>query len=82
MFRDPFTFDVGRDPNPHVGFGVGVHFCLGASLARLEIRVILEELLSRFERFELAGEYRYPRNNRLVGLVALPVVAFPIESRR
>ena len=45
VFADPFRFDVGRDPNPHVGFGFGTHFCLGASLARLEIRVMLEELL-------------------------------------
>ena len=45
VFADPFRFDVGRDPNPHVGFGHGAHFCLGANLARLEIRVVLEELL-------------------------------------
>ena len=52
-FEDPFRFDVGRSPNLHVGFGFGTHFCLGASLARLEIRIILEELLDRFERFEV-----------------------------
>ena len=69
-------FDVGRDPNPHVAFGFGPHFCLGASLARLELRVMLDELLDRFE-LELAGTPRYPKNNRLVGLVELPVVARP-----
>jgi len=47
--------DVGRDPNPHVAFGFGNHFCLGATLARLEGRVVLEELLSRFSSIERAG---------------------------
>jgi cytochrome P450 len=75
VFAEPFRFDVGRDPNPHVGFGVGTHFCLGASLARLEIRVVLEELLARFDRFELAGQPTWPRNNRLVGMTRFPVIA-------
>ena len=75
VFADPFRFDIGRDPNPHVAFGLGTHFCLGASLARLEIRVMLEELLARFERFELAGRPTWPRNNRLVGMTAFPVIA-------
>jgi cytochrome P450 len=47
--------DVGRDPNPHVAFGFGNHFCLGATLARLEGRVVLEELAKRFSRIERAG---------------------------
>jgi cytochrome P450 family 142 subfamily A polypeptide 1 len=46
VFTDPFRFDVGRDPNPHLAFGFGAHFCLGASLARLELRVLFEELLA------------------------------------
>ena len=50
VFTAPFRFDVGRDPNPHLGFGHGAHFCLGANLARLEIRVVLEELLDRGRR--------------------------------
>jgi len=73
VFADPFRFDVARRPNPHLGFGSGVHFCLGAHLARLEIRVVLEALLSRFSRFELAGPPRWRPNNRLVGLKSLPV---------
>lgn len=77
VFENPFEFDIARDPNPHVGFGIGTHFCLGANLARLEIRIMFEELLDRFESFELAGEIAWPRNNRLFGLTKLPVVAHP-----
>lgn len=77
VFAGPFRFDVGRDPNPHVAFGLGKHFCLGASLARLEIRVMLEELFARVDRFELAGPPVWPRNNRLVGMTHLPVIARP-----
>ncbi len=75
VFDEPFRFDVTRDPNPHVGFGLGTHFCLGASLARLEMKVMFEALFERFERFELAGDPRWTNNNRLVGLTNLPVVA-------
>lgn len=55
IFADPFAFRVDRDPNPHLGFGVGEHFCLGSHLARLEIRVLLEELIPRLERVEQVG---------------------------
>ena len=46
------TFDITRDPNPHLGFGHGLHYCLGANLARLEMRVMFEELLARFAAIE------------------------------
>jgi cytochrome P450 len=52
QFPDGDRFDVTRNPQGHLGFGVGIHFCLGASLARLEARVALEELLARFDAFE------------------------------
>jgi cytochrome P450 len=52
-FEDPGRFDVGRDPNPHVAFGHGIHFCLGAALSRLEARVALPDLLERLKGFEL-----------------------------
>ena len=53
-FAEPDRFDPRRDPNPHLAFGFGVHFCLGASLARLELRIGLDELLARAPRYELA----------------------------
>lgn len=60
VFSDPFTFDLTRSPNPHVGFGgQGAHFCLGAHLARREIRVMFEELLARTSDIELVGEPVY-----------------------
>ncbi len=74
VFDQPFRFDVGRSPNPHVGFGLGTHFCLGASLARLELKVMVEEILGRFTDLEVAGEPRWPANNRLVGMSSLPLV--------
>ena len=74
VFDDPYAFDVGRHPNPHVGFGYGIHFCLGASLARLELRVALEELTRRFRSLEAAGDHEWMPNNRLFGLKHLPVV--------
>jgi cholest-4-en-3-one 26-monooxygenase len=60
VFADPFRFDVTRSPNPHVGFGGhGVHYCLGANLARREIQVMFEELLARTKNIELLGEPTY-----------------------
>ena len=75
VFNEPNRFDVTRQPNPHVGFGLGSHFCLGASLARLELRLMLETLLERFDWFEPAGEPTWPPNNRLIGMTHLPLVA-------
>ena len=55
VFDDPFRFDVTRDPNKHIAFGYGVHFCLGAALARMEVSSFFSELLPRLESVELAG---------------------------
>lgn len=55
VFRDPGLIDLERDPNPHLGFGWGLHFCLGANLARLEARIALRTLFERFDRFEPAA---------------------------
>ncbi|RYJ00542.1 MAG: cytochrome P450, partial [Actinomycetales bacterium] len=54
-FADADRFDVGRDPNPHVGFGMGLHFCLGAPLARLELEITIRRLLERFPDLSLTG---------------------------
>lgn len=73
VFEKPFEFDVGRSPNPHLGFGWGTHFCLGASLARLEIKITLEVLVEQFAAFEQSGVASWMPNNRLLGLKSLPV---------
>jgi len=62
------TFDVGRHPNPHIAFGNGSHFCLGAALARLEGRVVLEELLDRFDAVEPAGEVERSGSSVIAGV--------------
>ena len=77
-FADPDEFDVGRSPNPHVAFGGGgPHFCLGASLARLEIRVVLETLVERYARIEVVGPVERLRSNFLHGIKHLPVRLVP-----
>jgi cytochrome P450 len=56
VFADPYRFDVRRDPNDHVGFGGGPHFCLGAELARREIRILFREIFNRIPDLEISGE--------------------------
>jgi cytochrome P450 len=70
---DSDAFRVDRDPNPHVAFGFGQHFCLGANLARLEARVMFEELLDRFPNPELAGEVQRLRSTMIRGIKHMPV---------
>ncbi len=74
VFADPYTLDLGREPNRHVTFGGGgPHFCLGSWLARLEVRVFLEELLARNLRLEVCGEVSRVRSNFINGLKRLPL---------
>ncbi|MFT6399806.1 MAG: cholest-4-en-3-one 26-monooxygenase [Bradymonadia bacterium] len=73
VFDDPFRFDVGRNPNDHIAFGHGQHFCLGASLARLEIKVFYDELLKRVERLTPNGDLRFLRSNFINGIKEMPV---------
>ena len=83
VFEDPFRFDVERQPNPHIAFGgYGAHFCLGASLARLELRVMFEELLPRIPDMELANpeSHRLRPSNFIVGLESMPVTYTPREG--
>jgi cytochrome P450 len=68
VFAQSMEFDIRRDPNPHLAFGHGLHFCLGASLARLEMRVMFEELLPRFRRYELVEPVDWTRSNRHTGI--------------
>ncbi|MDJ0785925.1 MAG: cytochrome P450 [Myxococcota bacterium] len=72
-FEDPDRFRVDRKPNPHVGFGIGEHFCLGANLARLELRVIFDELAHRMESVELAGSFDRMRSCFLGGVKRMPI---------
>jgi cholest-4-en-3-one 26-monooxygenase len=78
-FRDPDVFDPARTPNDHVAFGFGAHYCLGASLARLELRVFFEEVLLRLPEVELATDAPLPRraSNFIVGIETMPVVWQP-----
>ncbi len=74
VFDDPYAFEVRRDPNEHVGFGGGgPHFCLGAHLARREIRVMFEELLRRLPDLEVSGEPEYLQSNFIHGIKRMPV---------
>lgn len=73
VFADPYRFDVGRTPNEHLAFGFGEHFCLGAGLARLEIRVMFEELLARLTDIVLAGEVERLRSTFLTGIKHMPI---------
>lgn len=73
VFADPDRFDITRAPNDHLGFGIGEHFCLGANLARLELRVMIREVVRRLPDLELAGEVRRLRSNFINGVKSMPV---------
>lgn len=73
VFDDPFRFVVDRDPNKHLAFGYGVHFCLGAALARMEVSSFFTELLPRLDAVELTGEPEYVATTFVGGLKHLPI---------
>jgi cholest-4-en-3-one 26-monooxygenase len=79
VFEDPDSFDIGRDPNPHIAFGGGgPHFCLGANLARMEIRVMFDRLAERLPDIHPDGEVQRLRSNFINGTKHLPVAFTPV----
>ncbi|WP_431237881.1 cytochrome P450 [Mycolicibacterium aichiense] len=73
VFADPMRFDVGRDPNKHLSFGYGVHFCLGAALARMEMNSFFTELVPRINSIELAGDPELMATTFVGGIKHLPI---------
>jgi len=76
IFQDPERLNISRDPNRHLGFGLGIHFCLGAPLARMEGRIAFNKLLGRFPNIRLAvprAEIRWRQSPVFRGLKSLPV---------
>ena len=73
VFERADVFDVSRNPNPHLGFGIGNHYCLGANLARAEMRIMLEEVLARIPDFELDGPVEAMRSNFIHGIKRMPI---------
>ena len=74
QFNDPYTFDIHRTPNEHVAFGLrSPHLCLGAQLARMEIRLLIEELLPRVKEWSVDGQVERLRSNFIGGMKHLPM---------
>ncbi len=82
IFKNADKFDVGRTPNDHLAFGTGQHFCLGHNLARLEIRVMFEELLRRMPDIQLAGPVKRLRSNFINGFKEMPIRFTPELPKR
>lgn len=78
VFQAPDDFDIERHPNPHLAFGHGAHFCLGARLARLELRILFEEIVARGLRFDPTGPIARARSNFINRITRMPVA---VESR-
>jgi len=71
VFDDADTFDVGRSPNPQLGFGIGQHFCLGANLARMQLRASLREVLTQLDDIEIVGTPKRQRGTLIAGVKEL-----------
>lgn len=80
-YSDPDTFDLLRNPTDHLAFGIGIHFCLGTPLSRLEVSRVLSQLLPRVESIRLAGDYRYLDDPTMRGLAHLPLELVPAGAR-
>jgi cytochrome P450 len=77
VFPDPDRFDITRSPNEHLAFGIGEHFCLGAGFARLELKVMFEELFARFPDIHTDGPIERLRSTFIGGIKHLPVAYTP-----
>ncbi|MFD5247392.1 cytochrome P450 [Amycolatopsis sp. NPDC058340] len=75
VFTDPYRFDVGRSPNRHVAFGFGPHYCIGAPLARIALRLLFDEILQHVAEFRLAGPVEHLKSNFVAGIKHMPVTA-------
>ena len=80
MFADPDRFNITRDPNPHISFGDGTHFCLGANLARLQTRVLLTELLTRLPDIEVSGPPERMRSSFMNAIKHVPARFTPLAT--
>jgi cytochrome P450 len=78
QFPEPFRYDITRRPNRHIAFGFGEHYCLGVHLARLTLKIMFEQVVTRFKTIEMIGEPARVRNNFLGGLEHLPVHMEPV----
>ena len=73
LMRTPHAFDITPHPNLHLGFGAGPHFCLGGPLAKMEVRLSMEELLERYDGIEITGAVARVQSTSVGGLKHLPV---------
>ena len=73
IFEEPYRFDIGRTPNEQIAFGKGEHFCAGAHLARLELRLMLDAILAQVDKFELTGPVERLQSNLVAGIKHMPV---------
>ena len=82
VFDEPFKFDIQRDPNEHISFGGGgAHYCLGANLARAELRIIFREMLTRMDDIQMVGEPDFLRSNFIQGIKHMPITFTPGEQK-
>jgi len=81
VFNDPYAFNITRNPNPHLAFGRGGHFCLGAAVARMEMSVMFDALLDRVAGATLRGPVEYVRSNKHAGVRHMPVQLEPRDQR-
>jgi cytochrome P450 len=72
VFDDPYVFNIDRKPNNHIAFGYGPHMCVGMHLAKLEMKVMLEELLPRLDGVEITGDIKFLQTNFVGGIKRLP----------